>query len=151
MIQKGLGSLNAVEAPLHCDGRACAGPHLRKGSLVCVHIAGGPPPPTASECAIGGGEIIAWPMQGCASASAGSLGKSMAKVPAGRGEKDSDGASPTEEQAPGDGMDGMGRDLKAVTTFCTDTRSVKIHGHPSQLTVMQPAQHTSSTLATHEQ
>ena len=66
-------------------------------------------------------------MQGRASASASSLGKSMAKVPTGSGEKDRDGASPTEEQPPGEGMDGMGSDLKAVTTFCTPKLSVKLH------------------------
>ena len=104
-------------------GGTSAGTRLRRGSLVCVHIAGGPPPPTASERAIGGGEVIAWPMQGRSSASAGSLGKSMAKVPTGRGEKDREGASPTEEQPPGEGMDGVGSDLKAVATFCAHKKS----------------------------
>ena len=104
-------------AALPCEGRSCAGTHLRRGSLTCVHSAGGPPPPTASERAMGSGGGTPWPMQGRASASSASLGNSMAKAPAGRGEKDSDGASPTDEQPPGEGMDGMGRDLKAVTTL----------------------------------
>ena len=98
--------------------------HLRRGSLVCVHMAGGPTPPTASERAIGGGEVTTWPMWVCTGLSAGSLGKSMAKVPTGSGENDSDGASPTDEPPPGEAMEGIGRDLKAVTTCCKRTTAL---------------------------
>ena len=112
------------------------GTHLRRGSLACAHIAGGPPPPTASERASGGGEAIAWSRRAWASPSVGSLGKSMAKAPRGRGEKDSEGASPTEEQPPGEGMEGMGRDLKAVTTCCAGAATVRVHVLPFELTPM---------------
>ena len=104
------------------DGREMT--HLRRGSFTCAHMAGGPPPPTARERAIGGGigEVTACAMHGCPSPPLlGSLGKSMAKEPTGSGEKDREGASLTEEKAPGDGMEGLGGVLKAVTTCCAFT------------------------------
>ena len=98
--------------------------YLRRGSFTCAHMAGGPPPPTARERAAGGGtgEVTACAMHGCpAPPLLGSLGKSMAKVPAGSGEKDSEGASLTEEKAPGDGMEGLGGVLNTGTTCCAFT------------------------------
>ncbi len=81
------GGVYAIHHPE--EQRKDASAHLRRGSLVCVHMAGGPTPPTASERAIGGGEVTTWPMWVCTGLSAGSLGKSMAKVPTGSGENES--------------------------------------------------------------
>jgi len=116
------GGVYAIHHPE--EQRTDAGTHLRRGSLVCVHMAGGLTPPTASERAIGGCEVTGWPMWGCTGLSAGSLGKSMAKVPTGSGENDSEGASPTDEPPPGEGMEGICRDLKAVTTCCKRATSL---------------------------
>ena len=68
----------------------------------------------------------------------------MAKVPMGRGENDSEGASPTDEQPPGEGMEGMGRDLHAVNTCCAYAAIVRVHVLPLQLTLLQQGQKPAS-------
>ena len=91
---------------------------LRKGSLAWGLHPGGPPWPAASERAMSAGVVIAWPKWSCLTASSGSLGKSIAKVPSRRGENDSEGASPTDEQPLGDGTEGSADGLKAVIKCC---------------------------------